>query len=117
MKFKASTITAIFFALFFPFCLPSSIQAQQENDDPNWRERRMEKIQKEIDKLREQHEENKRFLEKMRSEMEEYQRRFLNGPRPNTNSRFLDIYDYGPIPKKHGLILSGHLNMSNLKSS
>ena len=76
----------------------------------------MEKIQKEIDKLSEQHEENKRVLQKMRSEMEEYQRRFLNGHRVNPNSRFLDIYDYGPIIKKHGLTLSGHMNMSNLKA-
>ena len=65
----------------------------------------MEKAQKEIDRL---NDEKKRLLEKMRS--------LMNGPRPNNNSRFLDIYDYGPIPKKHGLKLSGHRNMSNLKA-
>jgi hypothetical protein len=120
MKTKTCTFGGLFFAFSLSLCSQSSIQAQQENDDPNWRERKLEGLKKELEEL-------KKEAEKQRKEIEELLRigngfpnsRFLDiydyglnpmsnsqflhiydhGPSPISNSRFLDIYDYGPIPE------------------
>ena len=116
MKIKTSIIVGVFLASFMT--VGSSIQAQQENDDPNWRERKFEERRKETEKLMKEFEETQRELEKLRLElphlrfMDRYDYgptisnwQFLDmyhGPSPISNSRFLDIYDYGPIPQKRG---------------
>jgi hypothetical protein len=88
-------IVGLFFAFLLSLCSGSTVQAQQENDDPNWRERKAERLKKEIEDLRKELEESQRKFEKMRLQ-------FLNSRFPN--SRFLNIYDYGPIPRNRGLI-------------
>ena len=91
MKTTKSIIPGLFFAFLLLLCSRASIRAQQDNDDPNWRERKVEKFKKEMEELRKQLEEDERKLEKIRADF----------PNPRfLNSRFLDIYDYGPTPEK-----------------
>ena len=95
------------FALTFTFAVfPSVGRAQQENDDPNWRERELErrlketeKLQKQLDRLNEELEENRREAEKNNRLLE----KALGRSRSSLNSRFLNIYDYGPIHWYRGL--------------
>ena len=119
MKTKTCTFVGLFFAFFLLLCPRSSIQAQQENDDPNWRERKLEERRKETEKLMKEFEETQRELEKLRLELphsrftdrydygptisnSQFLDMYHHGPSPISNSRFLDIYDYGPIPQKRG---------------
>src|SRR5437588_9971910 len=92
MKTTKSIIVGLFFAFSLLFCSGSSIRAQEEKDDPNWRERKLERLKKEMEELRKQLEEAEKELEKISAEF----------PNPHAiwNSRFLDIYDYGPIHQK-----------------
>ena len=95
------------FALTFSLTILSQVShAQQENDDPNWRERDLERrleetkrLQKELERLEEQIAETRRETEKRKLEL----LRSLNRPNSPQKSRFLDIYEYGPIYRNPGL--------------
>ncbi len=111
MKFKTFLITCIFLAFLFPFSFPAGIQGQQENEDLNRRKKETEELIKRLKKARKEiEEENKRILEIL-----EKMNSLINVPKPNPKSRFLDIYDYGPISEKHGLLQSRHINKSKLE--
>jgi hypothetical protein len=106
MRTKTSLTLAFAFTFSFPIFSPVC-RAQQENDDPNWRERDLErrlaetkKLQKELDRLKQQLEEDKKRWDKQRESLFER----LNRPGFLQKSRFLDIYDYGPIYWHRGLI-------------
>jgi hypothetical protein len=120
MRTKPCIILGVFFAFFLSLGSQSSVQAQQENDDPNWRERRLEKRKKETEELRKELEESKRKLEELekfqlrsksqfleiydyRPSLMQYLHIYNNGPSPISNSRFLEIYDYGPSPMRRRL--------------
>jgi hypothetical protein len=85
----------IFFAFFLSLCPGSKVHAQQENDDPNWRERKLERLKKEIEELTKKFEEAERKLEKLAPSH--------HGTSPILNPRFLEIYDYGPSPMRRRL--------------
>ncbi|HEV2949387.1 MAG TPA: hypothetical protein VGX70_18575 [Gemmataceae bacterium] len=106
------TITSlvIAFALTFTFAVfPSVSRAQQEHDDPNWRERDLErrleetkKLQKELDRLKQAVEDDKKKLEEARKRLH---KRVMELEMKQRN-RFLDIYDYGPTYRNPGLTIT-----------
>lgn len=93
MKTSLSVIV-IFLTLSCSFCVPSSVSGQQENDDPNWRERRVEELIKRFENLNKEVEKREEML-----------RRSLERRNPTPKSRFFDIYDYGPL--EQGSFLRG----------
>jgi peptidoglycan hydrolase CwlO-like protein len=108
MKTKTCIIVGLFFAFFLSVGSRSIIQAQQENDDPNWRERKLEELKKETERLTNEFKKAEREFEEIRRGSQERNRKLLGiyEKEPSTipNSRFMDIYDYGPISNKRGLI-------------
>jgi hypothetical protein len=78
------------------------VLGQQENDDPNWRERSAEELIKRIEKLNKEVEKLNNEFEKLKRNQapwdpwQENLRRILDRPSSTPKSRFFDIYDYGP---------------------
>jgi hypothetical protein len=104
MQTKTSLVIA--FALIFTFTVfPSVSRAQQENDDPNWRERELQrrleetkKLQKEVERLNQRLDEATKKSREMEMKLER-----LDRPSFFPKSRFLDIYDYGPTYRNPAL--------------
>src|SRR6266566_311969 len=99
MKTSACVILALCVGFQFTFFSPA-VRAQQEDDDPNWRERslersleRLNKLNNDMEKLLKDIEENERERQRQRNELFQ---RLLKRPGSDTKSRLLDMYDYGP---------------------
>jgi hypothetical protein len=107
MKTKSHVIMLLTLSFSLSLFSAITIRAQQEDDDPNWRERTLEKFERtleqlkkaqmEIEKLKKENEENRRESQRMRMELERAILRSSNRPGSVPKSRFLDIYDYRPI--------------------
>src|SRR5262245_41640701 len=94
MKTKTSMIVGLFFAFFLLLSSRSGIQAQ-ENDDPNWRERKLEEIKRareEVEKLRKEIEETNRQINRMRDEID---RRKENIRSPFMEPGYWDLFPPG----------------------
>lgn len=100
MKTRTWLMLAFALAFFWLVFSPIRVRAQQEPDDPNWRERgfeRVRKFQDELEKLRNEMEENRREFERMQNDLERAIQKLSNRPSLNPKSRFLDIHDYGQV--------------------
>src|SRR5438552_4102826 len=114
MKTKSCGIMLLTLALSLSTFSARAVRAQQEDDDPNWRERTLEqfertleqfkKAQMEIEKLQKENEENRRESQPMRIEIERAILRSTNRPGSIPKPRFLDIYDYGPLSENRKTI-------------
>jgi len=99
MKTK-STIVVLAFSVWF--VQPSKGFGQQ---DPNWRQRTLEEVRridellKRINKEIKEMEDLNHGLERLKRKQDAWEknlRRILDRPYPSPNSRFFDIYEYGP---------------------
>jgi uncharacterized protein with von Willebrand factor type A (vWA) domain len=86
-------------------CHVSSVRAQQVEDDPNWRERRLERMKKEVLELEKKLEVLNKEFEELREKLEMQRNESLGSWGPLLNqglqnkprSRWLDRWDYGPM--------------------
>ena len=70
-----------------------SVRAQQPDDDPNWRERQLEKLQKEFQELEKRAETLRKQFEALERELEIS----MNKLPMTRRSRWLDRWDYRPM--------------------
>jgi hypothetical protein len=117
MNTNNSFFLTLILAFLFTFCVQCPVQGQQQNDDPNWRERNLEKRQKEtkdlierLEKLQEaQKELNKLRDEELRRNLQIYFSQKEN-QKPLLDYGYWDLYPpghpYGPRVENNVIILS-----------
>jgi long-subunit acyl-CoA synthetase (AMP-forming) len=93
MKTKSFILATLFLSFAFFLRSPSSVRAQQEDDDPNWRQRRQEEFNKRVQELIKAQKE----IERLRNEIDELKkRRTKNIEQLLELQKELDPFDWSP---------------------